>query len=39
MKFLPTHWVALIVAVLIGYYAGTKGWLSAVTSKLPAVGG
>lgn len=29
------HWIAFVVIAAIAYYAGMKGWLSAVTSKLP----
>lgn len=33
------HWIAFVIIAAIGYYAGTKGWLRMVTSKLPAAAG
>jgi hypothetical protein len=30
--------IITIILVVVAYYAGMKGWLSAVTSKIPKVG-
>lgn len=33
------HWIAFLMVAAIAYYAGMKGWLSMITSKLPAAAG
>ena len=41
MKFLPAHWLALSVALLVGYWLGTKypGFLSGLGGKAKAAVG
>lgn len=28
------HWLGVLVLLLIGYYAGTKGWLAPVLAQV-----